>query len=590
MWPFGAPAYPVLSVAQAGSPLEDITKRNVDPKSYDYIIVGGGTAGCCLASRLSEDPSVSVLLIEHGRVHDVWYSRIPVISSDVTSKATPIASFPSAPIKGAANQTVPIIHAETLGGGSSVNQMLATRGAVGDFDHWAELGHPSWSYDSLKPYFIKLEKSLSQRSNDRGYFGPLVNQTFPDLPYKILRIVQNVAIPLGFKGVGNFNSPDIPVDVCATLDVAVDEKLRRVSSYTAFLPSTLARERHEHLKICTKAVSTCIKFDQGVAVGVVFESSDRSIPGTFYAHARKEVVVCCGAIGSPHLLLLSGIGPKEDLAKYDIATVSDLPGVGEHLQDHIGLPLMYKVPLEDTLHHVENSTWKASFELVKYLLGYKGIMGNTVTPMSIFGHSTHLDEITSVVRSPLPIAISLDDTRPDFEIMPIPHWCSDPPPYKIRMGVFSLLLFLVQPRSLGTVRLASSDPYMHPIVDVGYLNSPEDFVRLRKGIKLCLRITNSAGTTDYPITGLQVPSSESESDLDDFIRSYLRTGIHYTSTCRMARREVGGVVDDDLKVYGVRGLRVCDASVFPWITSAHTMVPVIAVAERCADLMKSQAV
>ncbi|KAJ7449177.1 alcohol oxidase [Mycena latifolia] len=583
---FGAPRYPVLSVDQAGTPLEATTKQAVDTKTYDYIIVGGGTAGCCLASRLSEDPMVSVLVLERGRVHDTWYSRIPLISSDVTSQATPIVRSPSEPIKNALDQVVNIVHTETLGGGSSVNQMLVTRGAPGDFNHWAELGHPSWDYQSLKPYFLKSEKSLSHRSNDRGYSGPLVNQTFPDLPYKILGRIKEAAIALGFKNVNNFNSPDVPVDACATLDAAIDDKLRRVSSYNAFLPANLAQERYQRLKICTKAVGTRIEFNEGVAVGVVFESSDKSIPGTFYARVRKEIVVCCGAIGSPQLLLLSGIGPKAHLDEHGIATLSDLPGVGAHLQDHIGVPLMYKVPLEDTLHHVENSAWKGVLELGKYFFGRKGIMSSSVVPMAIFAHSTHFDEKTAVIDSPIPSTES-GTNRPDLEIMPIPHWASEPPPYKIRIGVFSFLLCLLQPKSLGSVRLATSDPHARPSVDLGFLSDPEDYVRLRKGIKLSLRLAEKVGGSGYPIADFQVPASEKESDLDDFIRSHLRTSYHYSSSCRMAAREEGGVVDDALNVYGVRGLRVCDASIFPCVTSGHTMTPVIAVAERCADLIKA---
>ncbi|KAJ7148759.1 alcohol oxidase [Mycena crocata] len=583
---FGAPRYPVVSVDQAGTRLED-SKNAIETKTYDYIVVGGGTAGCCLASRLSEDPSISVLVLERGGVHDTWYSRIPLISSDVTSNATPIVRSPSAPITTAKGQVVDIVHTETLGGGSSVNQMLVTRGSAGDFNQWAELGHPAWNYDSLKPYFIKSEKSLSQHSDDRGYSGPLINQTFPDLPYTIQRNIKAAAINLGFKDVSDFNSPDIPVDVCATLDVAIDDKLRRVSSYHAFLPADIVQTRHQRLKICTNALCTRVEIDGGVAVGVVFKSSDKSISGTFYARVRKEIVVSCGAIGSPQLLLLSGIGPKLHLDKHGITNLSDLPGVGAHLQDHIGLPLMYKVPLTDTLHHSENSTWKGILELVKYMLGRKGIMGCSVSPMAIFAHSTHLEDTTAVVNSPVP-STAEGSNRPDLEIMSIAHWCSEPPPYKIRIGVFSLLLCLVQPKSVGSVRLASSDPHARPLVDLGFLSNTEDYNPLRKGIKLALRLAEQVAAQDYPIEDFQVPSSEHDNDLDDFIRSHLRTSYHYTSSCRMASREEGGVVDDDLKVYGVSGLRVCDASVFPRIVSAHTMAPVIAVAERCADLMKNQ--
>ncbi|KAJ6558002.1 alcohol oxidase [Mycena capillaripes] len=582
MWPF-SPKYPVLSVDQAGTPLEAIKNKtpklrhtitlssavhftSLFPIPFTYAEKLGGTAGCCLASRLSEEPSISVLVLERGGVHDAWFSRIPLISSDVTSKATPIVRSPSAPIKAAESQIVDIVHAQTLGGGSGINAMLVTRGAVGDFNHWAELGHPSWDYASLKPYFIKSEKSLSQiRMIVEAMVRPWVNQTFPDLPFKVQRKVKDAAIALGFADVSDFNSPEIPVDVCATLDAAIDGEMRRMSSYHAFLPAEVAQERHERLKVCTNAVATRIDFDAGVAVGVAFEPSDESISRTFYARAKKEIVVCCGALGSPQLLLLSGIGPKEDLKEHGIETVVDLPGVGQHLQDHVGLPLMYEVPLEDTLHHSENSTWKGVLEFGKYIFARKGIMASTVTPISIFAHSTHFDEKTAMVISPIPSAAA-GSNRPDIEIMPIAHWCSDPPPYKIRIGVFSFLLCIVQPKSLGSVRLASRNPHAR--------------------VKLALRLAEEVSCQGYPMKALQVPSSEKQTDVDKFIRATIRTSYHYSSSCRMAPREDGGVVNDDLEVYGIRGLRVCDTSIFPWITSGHTMAPVIAAAEKCADLMK----
>ncbi|KAF8189769.1 hypothetical protein K438DRAFT_1832072 [Mycena galopus ATCC 62051] len=502
MWPFSGTKYPVISLEQAGTPLQVKQLEESKVKTYDYIIVGGGTAGCCLAGRLSEDPSISVLLLERGSVHDAWFSRIPLISSDVTSKATPIVRSSSAPIKAAESQVVDVVHAQTLGGGSSVNAMLVTRGAVGDFNHWAELGHPSWDYASLKPYFIKSEKSLSQTSGDRGYSGPLVNQTFPDLPFKVQRKVRDAAISLGFADVKDLNSSTVPVDVCATLDAAIDESMRRVSSYHTFLPAHVAQDRRERLKVCTNAVATRVDFDGNVAVGVVFEPTDETRDQTFYARAKKEVVICCGALGSPQLLLLS---------------VVDLPGVGAHLQDHVGLPLMYEVPLEDTLHHIESSTLKGILEFGKYVFARKGILAST---------------------------------------------------------------------SVGSVRLVSRDPHARPTVDLGFLSNPEDFVPFRRGVTLSIRLAQEVRRQGYEMKDFQVPASEQDVDVDKFVRATIRTSYHYASSCRMGRREDGGVVNDNLEVYGIRGLRVCDASVFPCITSRHTMTPVIVVAEKCADLMK----
>ncbi|KAJ7095769.1 alcohol oxidase [Mycena belliarum] len=592
MWPFNARTkYPAISVEQAGTLLQTTEHcKSLSAVTYDYIVVGGGTAGCCLAARLSEDPSVSVLVLERGGVHDIWSSRIPLISSNPTDKSNPIFRSPSAPLEAAEGQIVDIIHAQTLGGGSSVNGLLVTRGAVGDFDNWAALGHPSWDYASLNPYFIKSEKSLSHHSNDRGYSGPWVNQTVTDLPFKVQRKVKDAAIAFGLADVTNLNSPTIPVDVCAMVDAAIDEDRRRVSTYHAFLPAETVQKRRDHLKICINAVATRIRLDAGVAVGVEFGSSqltEEPVAHTYYAQARKEIVICCGALGSPQLLLLSGIGRKEDLDEHGIETAVDLPGVGAHLQDHAGLPIMYEVPLEDTMLHIANSAWKGLLEFGKYMFARKGMLGSIVSPLTIFAHSSHLDEKTAKVISPIPAAAP-GSNRPDLEIMPIAYWCAEAPPYKIKIGVFSFLLCVVQPKSLGSVRLASRDPHARPIVDLGFLSNPEDFVLFRKGVTLALRLAEEVHRQGYPMKKLQVPTSESKSDVDDYIRANIRTCYHYASTCRMARREDGGVVNDELEVYGVRGLRVCDTSVFPCITSSHTMAPAVVVAEKCADMMKKR--
>jgi choline dehydrogenase-like flavoprotein len=277
-----------------------------------------------------------------------------MVSSNLYDKATPVLRSPSMPVAGAQGKIVDVIHTEALGGASCVNQMLVTRGPPGDFDHWAALGHPSWDYKTMQPYFLKSEKSLSQtHSTWRGHSGlycffsgqPLFleqhclfqvlwltrlrpfyststasTSAWKEKQHSLLTFfsVRTAASALGFTDTSDFNASDVPVDVCAILDEAIDDSLRRVSSYNAFLPAELAYDRHQRLKICTKALATRIEFEDGVAVGVVFESSDKSIPGTFYARARKEIVVCSGAIGSPQLLLL-----RYEFSSFDITIYLD---------------------------------------------------------------------------------------------------------------------------------------------------------------------------------------------------------------------------------------------------------------------------
>ncbi|KAJ7062033.1 alcohol oxidase [Mycena amicta] len=506
-----------------------------------------------------------------------------LLSSDLSSPATPVVKTNSQPISNARGQTLPVIQGESLGGGSSINAMLYTRGAAGDFDRWAQLAYPSWDYKSMEPYFVKSESTLTHRSVWHGTSGPVINQ-LSYLPFKSQAQVQRAATSMGFENVTDFNSPNTPVDSCALFDTTIDRKSCRVSSFTAYLPSSLAHARRSRLTICPRALVSRIEIDDGVAVGVVFESSDGSVAGQFYARCRKEIVVACGAIASPQLLLLSGIGPREHVEAHGIDCVVDLAGVGSGLQDHAGLPIMYEVPIADTMHHMVASILQGILEFAKYMLGFKSVIGTTPSPMAIFAHSTHIHSQTSrVVIPPGPHVVN----RPDIEIITIASSTFiHPPPSTI--GIISFLLALLHPKSSGSVRLKSADPHARPEIELGFLKHAEDVEVLRKAAKLTMRLAAEVAENGYPMKKYEVPASDSSDDLDDFIRTKLATFYHYTSTCKMGKRENGGVVDDELKVYGVKGLRVCDASVFPCITTAHTMAPVMAVAERCADIISGQ--
>ena len=250
---------------------------------------------------------------------------------------------------------------------------------------------------------------------------------------------------------------------------------------------------------------------------------------------------------------------------------------------------MFEVPITDTMHHIETSTSKQVLELLKYLISGRGIFSASLQNCSTFIPSRLLDDnATLSVADPRDLDISNPENCPDIELMHIPHnstECDADP----RLGIYSLMVSLIRPKSQGVVRLATSNPRARPDVDLGYLMDPEDYIPLRKGVRLVLRVAEEVRKQGYPMKAFAVPDGSSDESLDRFIRSGLRTCYHYTSTCRMGAEVHGerpSVVDTDLRVHGVDGLRICDASVFPEIIGSHTMAPVVMVAEKCADLLK----
>ncbi|KAG7088756.1 hypothetical protein E1B28_012722 [Marasmius oreades] len=586
MWPF-EDSVPEITA-------QDAAKR----QEYDYIIVGGGTAGCCLASRLSEDPSVTVLVIELGNVADSWASKVPAISAHPHRSGSQAVRWKALPLSNVDSRVLEVVRGEALGGTSRVNAMVYTRGTPGDYNRWKEMGHPSWGYDQLEPYFVKSEKTLSQPpSSFRGHEGPWENRTFKELPYRILHHVASATSSLGIPGVPDINSPHAPALGYATMDIATDHKMHRASTYRAFLPPSLTQERKSRLFICPNSQATLIQFSNSTsgrpkAEGIRFQDV-KSHSQNYFVKARREVVLCCGALGSPHLLQLSGVGPKAHLVSKGIKVVRDIPGVGTNLKDHVGVGVMYEVPLNESLHLLERSTWAAAKELLKYVMTGGGTFSLPFMQTSLFVPSQLLDENSSVIHTDkTKLDSSVSANVPDIEIMPVAYRCSLDNTVTVKEGMFSFLIAHLRPKSSGSVRLASANPLDRPAVDLGYFSNPDDYVAMRKAVRLSLRLGEQIRSQGYPLKDLQVPETENDADIDRFIRKYLGTCYHYTSTCRMgAEDEVDrpGVVDDELKVHGIDALRVCDASIFPEIIATHTMAPTVVVAEKCADMMKAAA-
>ncbi|KAK7930995.1 hypothetical protein PG985_001707 [Apiospora marii] len=571
MWPFSYPEH---------------APSDVHGKTYDYIIVGGGTAGCVLASRLSEDPDVSVLVLDKGHARDNVVSRMPLLSQNMFFGDTLQVQGGrwSEPIPGANNRRNRLWAVEGLGGASRINAMLWTRGFPGDYAAWAELGLHEWSYEKMEPAYGN---------------ATIVN-----------------ALQMGRVSAKDINDPTAPPMGYFDLDVAIDKRGNRVSAFTAYLNKGTVSKRRNRLTICTGAVASRLETNvqTGIVTGVHFLSSATSHGGTFFAKARREVILCSGAACTPQLLLLSGIGRADSAEKLGIPLVKELPAVGATLFDHYSMPLMLEVPKNETFHFLE-SIW-GLWHMFLWLL---------------FGDTMQVKEDEGQTR----LDASLPRNVPDIEIMfmPTTSFEREVPGRKL----MSIYPTLVQPRGSGRVELASTDARAQPRITYPLFNDEHDVATARLAVRFAMRIAEKWRRSDYPYPTklLFAPGQDpaaleawekaapadyiavppisraiavqekahptlddvskanktwrtvTDGEIDDYMRRVSHTSLHFSGTCPMSNDERTGVVDQQLRVYGFSNLRIADTSVFPKIPSCHTMAPVMAVAERCADLVKA---
>lgn len=411
---------------------------------------------------------------------------------------------------------------------------------------------------------------------------------------------------LGFPFTKEANRPEGPVVGTILTERTVDLKGYRTSASDAFLPQSLVSKRKAHLKICPNVLVTKIKFEKNDSAnsedcnirarGVFLERDsvlENARPSlSYYIAARKEVILCAGAIASPQLLMLSGIGPRSHLESADITVVHDMPGVGMHLQDHTGAAMIFRVPLEDTLHVIEQKPLHALSSFFQYLFFKRGLFTAPLIDVTIYTKSSLIDDNMRLkTHDPSETDARNPDNIPDIEIMPTPYNASLITKHPLKgKGLFSLISAVLQPKSTGTVRLASNDPRVRPVCELGLFKDPEDATVLRKGVRLALRLARQMREEGYEIEDVFVPQSESDQDIDEFALKEPRSTFHYTSTCRMAPlNDLGspGVVDDELCVHGIKSLRIADGSILPNIVATHTQAAIVMVAEKCADLIKA---
>ncbi|KAK3342247.1 GMC oxidoreductase-domain-containing protein [Neurospora tetraspora] len=472
MWPF-APSYPTVHAA------------DIHDQTFDYIIVGGGTAGCVLASRLSESPNVSVLLLEKGRVHDNFLSRIPLLSQNFEFPFLQSVRRDSDPIPAANGRRAALWTAEALGGATRINALLWTRGVAGGYNAWAEeYGLEHWSWDMVDPWFRKTEDVVKTRKP--GF-------ELGCIPF-VEKAARRVGLPVG-EGV---NDAGASAQGCFVMDQTVDGKGQRVSAYKAWLPRETARER-KGLKICTGVVASTLFFSKdGTRVtGVRVREGGRE----YTVKARREVIVCSGTICTPQLLMLSGIGPRHHLESLEIPVIHDLPAVGQGLSDHTSIPIIMELPRKHTLHCLE-SAFVFLWHLLLYLFFGKGLLVNGTTPRSIFVHTAALDENTMTVRhnddsDQDTMDASLPQNIPDVEIMINPVNC-------LTVNISGKSLFtwyttLIQPYSRGHVKLASSDdPLADPKICYPMMSDDRDRVTMRKAVRFTMRLAEEFTNTGYP--------------------------------------------------------------------------------------------
>jgi choline dehydrogenase len=536
---------------------------------FDYVIVGAGSAGCVLANRLSENPATTVLLLEAGPPDRKLEIRIPAAFSKLFRSEVDW-DYATAPADELGGRSVYWPRGRTLGGSSSINAQMYVRGDRADFDGWAAAGNPGWGYSEALDAFVRSERNSRGRSPYHGDGGPMHVSDQRD-PHPLSLAFVRAAIGCGIPANADVNGERLDG---VGLTQVTQRRGRRESAATAFLRPA---RRRRNLTVRTGVQVTRVVFDGRRAVGVEYVRAGGSAVTTAAAttatatiEAGREIILAAGAVGSPHLLLLSGVGPAQQLREFGIGVVRDHPGVGANLIDHPATAVRAKVGRTDTLAAAERLSNRLPY-LLRFLLLGRGPLTSNVGEAHAFIRT----------RPELP--------APDLELLFGPvlfvgEGLEPPTDHGVTLAAVAL-----QPHARGRIELASPDPLAKPAIHAGYLTETEDLAVLVHGLRLARRILGTAPLADEVTSEfLPGPAVDTDAELADFVRSDCQTLYHPVGTCAMGTGP-DAVVDAQLRVRGLDRLRVVDASVMPTIVRGHTNAATIMIAERAAAMIRASA-